>query len=135
ARQNQRVALCKAENPIDAAFVDVAYGAFPATGELALMSESYREAFDPIAVKATARNWEKALREGYRFPLSMGRHGIERFGRGGGLGEPTLFVADPSSILDLIDLWNIRLFEPNVVAVNSRWFGDSASFMHEFIAA
>lgn len=134
-RQNHRVALCKAANDIDAAFVDVVCGSFPAEGHLAHHSKGYQAAFAPVTIKATPKNWERALREGFRFPLSISRHGLERFARGAGMGGPTLFVADPSSILDLIDLWNLRLFQPNVVPINSRWFAASAPFMHEFITA
>lgn len=135
ARQNHRVALCKPSNDIDAAFVDAVCGSFPAEGYLAHHARDYQEAFDPITIKATPKNWEKALRESYRFPLGMGRHGLERFGRGAGIGGPTLFIADPSSILDLIDLWNLRLFQPNVVPINSRWLAAFAPFMGEFITA
>lgn len=134
-RQNHRVALCKAANEIDAAFVDAVCGSFPAQGYPAHHAKGYQEAFDPITIKATAKNWQKALHEGYRFPLNMGRHGLERFGPGAGIGGPTLFVADPTSVLDLIDLWNLRLFQPNVVPINSRWVGALAPFMREFIAA
>lgn len=132
ARHDHRVARCKATNTADAAFVDAAYGDFPKTGMLAPLSNSYEEAFEPKSVKATAKTWQKALTDGYRFPLSIGRHGIER-APSGGLGEPILFIADPSSALDLIDLWNIRLFRPNVIAVNARWFIESSKFIGDFI--
>jgi hypothetical protein len=134
-RQNHLVAYCKAANSIDEAFVDAAYGAFPESESLPQLARGYQDAFAPKPLRATAKNWEKALREGYRFPLSMGRHGLERLGIGGRLDGPTLFVADPASSLDLIDLWNIRLFQPNVVPVNSRWFAACAPFLREFISA
>lgn len=132
ARHDHRITRFIATNAVDAAFVDAVYGSFPETGMLAALSKDYEEAFGPNTIKATAKNWQKALTEGYRFPLSIGRHGIDRAPTGG-LGGPILFVADPSSALDLIDLWNIRLFRPNVVAVNARWFIKLSKFIGEFI--
>lgn len=132
SRHEHRIKLFRATDPDDAAFVDAACGNFPKVGMLAPLADSYKEAFEPRILKATANNWAKALREGYRFPLSVGRHGIERE-PGGGFGGPILFVADPSSSLDLIDLWNLRLFRPNVIAINARWFVAMSRFIEDFI--
>ncbi len=40
---------------------------------------------------------------------------------------------DPVSPLDLIDYWNIRLYEPSVLPVNVNWIPDTQDFLHEFI--
>lgn len=132
ARHDHRISQFKATDPHEIAFLDAACGNFPKFGMLAQLADSYNESFGPRVIKATAKNWTKALQEGCRFPLSIGRHGIERE-PGGGLGEPILFVVDPSSPLDLIDLWNLRLFRPNVIAINARWFVASSKFLEDFI--
>ena len=52
-----------------------------------------------------------------------------------GWNEPTLFVVDPASPLDLIDLWNIRQFHPYILPVNLSWFQDAREFLTEFVQA
>lgn len=66
ARHDRGVVRFNATNTADAAFVDAAYGDFQKTGMLAYLSKSYEEAFEPKTVKATAKNWHKALTDGYR---------------------------------------------------------------------
>jgi hypothetical protein len=47
--------------------------------------------------------------DGLRFPLYFIREGLKRDYGGFGRDQPTLFVVDPDSPLDLIDFWNSRL--------------------------
>ncbi len=130
-RQNHRVALFEGAAPEDEPFLDAAWGGFPQTGMLQPLAQAYRDAFAPQVLKANAKNWTKTWQDGYRFPLYFTRHELER-APGGGLGEPVLFVADPTSPLDLIELWNLRLFR-RVIPINLRWLTDLTKFIREFI--
>ena len=38
-------------------------------------------------------------------------------------------------LLDLVDLWNIRQFHPNIVPINLAWLQDTAEFLNEFVRA
>jgi hypothetical protein len=133
SRHDHRMALFSAKNVDDQAFVDAAYGAFPSEGALSSLRESYLEAFNPHLLSASPASFQRAFNEGYRTPLSIGRHGIER-SPSGGLGDPILFVLDPTSPLDLFDYWNIRLFHSGVIGINARWVGRLGKFMRDFIA-
>ena len=92
----------------------------------------YREVFAPQVVLPSPESWVNSLQQEMRFPLHFTQHNLER-GPDGGLGEPTLFVVDPGSPLDLIDLWNIRLYRRHVIPINLRWFAALTSFMRDFI--
>jgi len=132
ARHDHRVGLFEGAAPEDEPFLDAVCGGFPASGMLQPHARAYRDAFAPQVLEANAKNWTKTWQDRYRFPLYFTRHELER-APGRGLGEPTLFVADPMSPLDLIDLWNIRIFRRNVVPINLRWLSDLTTFMRELI--
>jgi hypothetical protein len=73
----------------------------------------------------------ECTKEQLRTPLAFSRYAIKS--RHHGFGKPILFVLDPASPLDLIDYWNIRLYEPNVLPVNVNWISETRDFLHEFI--
>ena len=52
-----------------------------------------------------------------------------------GWDEPTIFVADPASPSDLIDLWNTRLFHGRVLPVNISWLKETKDFLIEILKA
>jgi hypothetical protein len=132
-RHEHRVALIDTTTS-DAAFVEAAFGGFPSLGALAPLSQSYIDAFNPTRFSADAECYLRILKEGFQAPLRFTRHSLKREpGRGG--DDPALFVADPDSSLDLIDLWNLRLFHPSVVPVSLRWFQESRDFIAGFIKA
>ena len=131
-RHDQPVAIFE-RGTIHDAFVEAAFGGFPVGGFLAPLTEAYRRAFDPLQVSPSGESWTHILREGYATPLVFTRHDIKR--DPDAYGEPTLFVADPNSPIDLIDLWNLRQFTAYVLAVNADWIGQGREFIREFIAS
>jgi len=129
-RDEHGVALFEDGTP-DSGFLAAAFGAFPSTGALSPLAQAYRDAFKPVTLAPTAENWAKVLEQGMRLPLHFSRYGLDRDAHG--WHQPTLFVAEPASPLDLIDLWNIRLFHPQIVPVNLSWFLDQRDFLATFI--
>ena len=132
SRHERRVALFEAD-PTASAFTEAAFGGFPSEGPLESLASAYVDAFDPIKLVPNAENWIKVIREGYRPPLSFTMEGLKR--EPGGWEEPTLFIADPSSSLDLIDLWNLRQFRSQVLPVNLHWLQESQEFLTEVVRA
>ena len=47
--------------------------------------------------------------------------------------EPTLFVVDPNSPVDLVDLWNLRQFRQNVLPINIEWMEQSRTFLRNLL--
>lgn len=130
-RHERRVALMT--GGADAAFAECVLGGFPADGHLSGLADAYKDAFDPVAMEATAENWIKVIREGFLSPLQLTREGLKL--DSSGWDEPTIFVVDPTSPLDLIDLWNIRLFRGRVLPVNISWVKETKDFLIEFLKA
>jgi hypothetical protein len=79
----------------------------------------------------SAENWIKVIKEGFRLPLHFTREALKR--DPDGWSQPTLFVVDPASPLDLIDLWNVRQFHPQILAVNIAWMREAKEFVTEFV--
>lgn len=131
-RHDNRVALFEHSTDHDA-FVQAAFGGFPAQGFLAPLAKAYREAFDPLLLEPSAATWIKVIKEGCMTPLRLTTHDVKR--EPSGYNDPILFVADPNSSLDLIDLWNLRQFATPVVPINSVWATEARDTIREFVAA
>ncbi|MFY9561063.1 MAG: hypothetical protein WAQ52_12590 [Terriglobales bacterium] len=129
-RHERRVAIFEAD-ATNASFVAATFGEFPKNGPLAPLSKAYVDAFDPVKLALTAENWIKVIKEGFELPLHFTRKYLKR--DPDGWSEPTIFVVDPSSTLDLIDLWNIRQFHPQILAVDVAWLQEAKEFIAEFV--
>ena len=131
-RHDERAVLFESGTTHDS-FVEAAFGGFPTDGFLAAFSGAYCEAFDPLRLLPSAENWIKVIKENCATPLRFATHGLKR--DHDGYGEPTLFVVDPNSAIDLIDLWNLRQFTRNVLPVNIDWVTEARDFIRKFINA
>ena len=100
-RHERRIAVFEG----DSAFIEAAFGALPTSRRLTHISQAYVDAFGPVMFIPTAENWVKVVREEFQLPLHFTRESLKRDPVR--WGEPTLFVVDPKSPLDLLDLWNI----------------------------
>ncbi len=132
SRHAARIGLFTAASREDEPFVEAVCGGFPKKGRFAHIERAYCDAFAPRAVKLAPKTWETSVREGWRSALQFTREGIDR-APGNGLEDPILFIADPTNPLDLVDLWNIRLFQRNVLAINARWFRALSPFLRDCI--
>jgi hypothetical protein len=132
ARHDQRVALFDRGSPADS-FVDAAFGQLPESGPLAPLAQAYIDAFNPIRLPFNSENWIRMVRERFRTPLFFTRHNIERDHRGH--SETILFIVDPDSSLDQFDLWDLRLFTPNVLPVPIDSIKEMSGFLREFITS
>ena len=131
-RRDQPVALFD-RGTIHDAFVEAAFGGFPIEGFLSPLARVYSEMFDPLRLPPSGENFIKVIKEGCATPLLFTKHDIKR--EHDGHGDPTLFVVDPNSPIDLIDLWNLRQFTPYVLPINVDWVSQERDFIREFITA
>jgi hypothetical protein len=131
-RHDQHVVLFESGTPYDA-FVEAAFGAFPLQGFLSPMAHAYSEGFEPLRLAPSGENCTKVTKENYATPLLFTEHRIKR--DHDIYGDPTLFVVDPNSPLDLIDLWNLRQFTPYVVPLNVDWVSAQRDFIRDFVTA
>lgn len=115
------------------AFVDAAFGGFPTDGFLSALAQAYLKAFDPLRLSPNSENWIRVIRERCATPLRFTRDDIKR--DYDGYGETTLFIVDPKSSIDLVDLWNLRQFMTAVLPVNVEWIGEERDFIRELITS
>jgi hypothetical protein len=117
----------------DSSFIEASFGGFPTTGRLTHISQAYGDAFGPVTLIPTAENWVKVIREDFLMPLYFTSESLKsdpEMWR-----EPTLFVVDPMSPLDLVDLWNIRQFHSQILPINLAWLSETKDFLTEFVKA
>jgi hypothetical protein len=126
------VALFEAD-PLASPFVEAAFGGFPSDGPLVSFARAYVDAFEPVNLVPNAENWIKVIKEGFRLPLSFTMEGLKPDHNGWSM--PTLFVVDSESPLDLIDLWNIRQFQSQILPVNLAWFQDAKEYLAALVKA
>ena len=115
----------------DATFLEAVSGAFPNDENLGYLRQAYLDAFEPDIQAPNAENWINALKSSAKDPLSFTRYGIDRHPDGS--WNPCVFVADPRSPLDILDLWNLRQFHGNVVPMNVHWLLECKDLLREFI--
>ncbi|WP_348262660.1 hypothetical protein P8935_23075 [Telmatobacter sp. DSM 110680] len=132
SRHERRVALMTTETE-NAPFVECFMGGFPDAGPLSGLAQAYQDAFEPVTLAPTAENWMKVVKEGFLFPLFLTQEGL-KLDRNG-WHEPTIFLADPTSPLDLIDLWNLHIFRSRVLPVNISWLKETGDFLNEILKA
>ena len=131
-RHDRTVVVFESGSPCDA-FVEAAYGSFPTQGFLSAFAKAYVDTFGPQSLPPSGNNWRRARREGLMTPLVFTRHDTRV--THDGYSEPTLFVVDPRSSTDLIELWNLRQFTPLVLPTNADWANEEPDFIREFVAA
>lgn len=131
-RHDSRVAVFDSAPEHDA-FIEAAFGGFPAQGFLSPLAKAYREAFDPVQLQPSAEAWMKVARDRYATPLRFTMHAIKR--DPDGHNDPIFFIADPNSPLDLIDLWNLRQFAWPVLPISSVWAAEARESIREFVTA
>jgi hypothetical protein len=132
-RHDRRVALFESGSSDDDAFVEAAFGDFPKSGPLEPLAQVYIDAFGPEKLRPNATNWAKVLKDDFHVPLHFTKRGLRRDPEGS--HDPIIFVVDPTSAPDLLDLCNIRQFYPYVLPANLRWMTESRDYLAEFITA
>ncbi len=116
-----------------AMFAEAASGAFPEDDGLSFIRQGYLDVFEPKVRKLNASNWASALEQHCDDPLSVTSFGFDSLAAANASWKPRLFIADPKSPHDIIDLWNLRLFCDHVLPVNIHWLNESRDFLRDFI--
>ena len=113
------------------AYLDATFGGFPNYADLSYIQQRYEDIFVPTILKHEPSDWLRLYNEGGHTPLTFTHHALER--QFDIKRDQTIFVANPKSPLDLLDLWNLRLTERHVLPVNSEWLPDLRDYLHDFI--
>jgi hypothetical protein len=117
--------------PKQDAFFEIFVGIFPGDAKLAYIERQYKEAYRRVELSHTADTFLTLMEEFHYTPHWFTRAGLEAdFSNHSDL---TFFVFNPSDGQDVIDAWNLRLFERNVVLIHIDWFDRCASLIQDLI--
>jgi hypothetical protein len=113
------------------AFFDVFVGIFPSDPKLTYIEEQYKTAYSPAELPHAADTFLTLMEEFYYTPDWFTRVDLEADFTGH--SDLTFFVFDPSDGQDVIDAWNLRQFERNVILIHIDWFDRCAPLMRDLI--
>ena len=113
-------------------YIDATFGAFPEQQTVPNVSRAYKDAFNPTILKHEPAAWLQLVGGHGCTPLTLTCHDLEHIPRGE--WDPTIYVANPTSPLDLIDLWNLRLLRENMLPVNAEWLPELKDYLRELVA-
>jgi hypothetical protein len=116
---------------IAVAFFEACYGFFPEEEELDYIRSQYQHAFGAETVTPSVEIWKTIERGEAGFPLHYTIRDMEQRFEGG--WNETVFIFDPLSATDVVDLWNLRLFTRDVLPVNVHWLAQSRDTIVEAI--
>jgi hypothetical protein len=104
------------------AISEAVFGVYPTAKKIAYVRKSYENVFEPDVLSPGAAAWRKAFIEGALTPLRLTRHKLPV--QRGWQDDAVLFVFNPTSPFDLIDLWNLRLEPKPVLALPLDWWNE-----------
>ena len=113
------------------AFVDATFGGFPQNETLSYIQRSYEQTFEPTILLHQPSDWLRVIKEHGRTALAITNHSLKVSSDTG--WNPTIFIANPTSPIDLLDLWNLRLIRRNILPVNSEWLPDLSDYLNNLI--
>ena len=104
---------------------------FPDDPSLQQFEHDYKSVFRPALVNATPDAIPSLTNDNARSPLIATLHGldVQSLNR----EELRIFLFDPNSSLDLIDLWNLRIFFRFIVPIPIDWFGPMSDYITDMI--
>lgn len=130
ARHPREVALIDPDNSGDG-FLEICAGAFPKGELLGNVSPFFEAAFSPRKFDNTAKSYLEVIAGSMPTPLSVGAHSIEA--SFSDWKDGTVFVFDPEDGQDIIDFWNLRLFQRDVVPAHVGWLSECRQFLRGVI--
>jgi hypothetical protein len=129
-KREEKVAIMGGAAKSDA-FFEVVVGTFPDDPHLAYVERHYREGFRPIELDRSADTFLSLLKEPAHTPLWFTRYGLEADYRQ--RSDFRFFVFDPTDAQDVIDFWNLRQFDRDVIPIHIEWFEHCVPMMREAI--
>ncbi len=119
-KKSQKSVLVK---PVSGSLIaEALFGCYPRGEAFNYFQENYRYVFEPEELVASPESWKKAFKAGALTPMRFTRYKTEP--EIGWRDSLTIFVFDPASPLDCIDLWNMRSESISMFAVPINWWND-----------
>ena len=113
------------------AYLDAAFGRFPEYKKLSYIQQAFRDTFNPTTLMCQSSSWLRLFEEHGHTPLEFTHHDLTA--NYNSSWDLTVFVVNPRSPLDLLDLWNLRLVRRDVLPVSSEWLPDLKEYVRDLI--
>ncbi len=130
-RHKHNITNVTAENPAFNAFCACAFGGFPEQNTLGHFKRAFKDAFDPSEVTLNGGALAKLYRSGLTSALDIGLEKIEVDYHDH--SAATLFVLDALESRDLIDFWNLRTLQRDIVAIPIQWIDELSNYCRGLI--
>ena len=113
------------------AYLDAAFGGFPECKELLYIQEAFHDTFNPTTLMGQPSSWLRLFKEHGNTPLTFTHHDLTANYSSG--WDLTVFIMNPRSPPDLLDLWNLRLVRKAVLPVSSEWLPDLKEYVRDLM--
>ena len=130
-RHKHNIISVIAEDPIYDTFCACIFGGFPNQENLKHFDHAFNDAFDPLKITLNGSTLKELYTNGFTSPLNIGHYKIEV--DYDDHGDTTLFVLDATKPQDLIDLWNLRTFRRNILAIPIQWLNVLSDYCRRII--
>lgn len=130
-RHKHNIILVKPEDSSFNIFVACIFGSFPTQRKLRYFEQNYKYVFDPKEVTLTDKSFSKLYKTRYTSALKIGQTKLDI--NYNDHHDPALFVLDAHKSRDLIDFWNLRIVQRNVLAIPIQWIQELSPFCKDFI--
>ncbi|MGY6161840.1 hypothetical protein [Paraburkholderia strydomiana] len=113
------------------AFCACAFGGFPRQKGLGYFERAFKHTFDPTEVTLNGAALAQLYQSKFTTALDLGHQDIDVDYNDP--SEPTLFVLDAQASRDLIDFWNLRTMQREILAVPLQWLGELSDFCRDAV--
>lgn len=119
------------DDKVERRIVESIFGAFPKESDAHYFESGYKQAYSPKTAKASPETLVSVFEGRARVPFFPTRHQLEITPRS--RREPTFFYFDDRKPFDLIEYWNVRLYEDPVFPVPLRWWSSLRDYIHQSV--
>lgn len=130
-RHKHDITNVTAEDPAFDAFCACAFGGFPKQKNLSYFRHAFKDAFDPLEVTLNGAALAKLHRSRLTSALDIGHAKIEV--NYNDHSDATLFVLNALEPRDLIDFWNLRTLQREIIAVPLQWLTELSDYCRSYM--
>lgn len=130
-RHKHNITNVTAETPIFETFCACVFGDFPKQRNLEYLGRAFKDAFEPLEITLNGGVLAKLYGTGLTSALDIGHAKIEVDYHDH--SDATIFVLNALETRDLIDFWNLRTLQREIIAVPIQWIDELSGFCRSAI--
>src|ERR1700687_437671 len=130
-RHKHKFVSVEPENAEFAGFSGCLFGSFPTQRDYAYFKKNYAEVFEPEDLILNGATLAKLYKSRVESPLTIGQALLDVDFNDH--RDPALFLLNAAAPQDLIDFWNLRIIQRQILAVPIQWVKELSTFCKDFI--